>query len=471
MCLDKIEVYHGARGPIRRLPVEILAEIFVSCLDSNIDRSMNPWRAPLKLCRICRFWTEVALATSRLWYRLGIEFQHSREARGLINIVEAWLQRTKAPSLELSISLSESHWQDNWFEPARSIPHGIMDIVIPHLPRCRRLALRVPYPLANSLFHIPAGSVESLEELYVELSAGQPSSKQMTAFSIAPRLSRLNMHMWGGFSYANLHFPWSQLTKLVLQRVITSPTAPHILAPCSSLEECTLEIEGWNDSNQVIPVGTANLPHLRTLSVGFRGSGLISQFFRPLILSQLTWFHILFHEIAPQGHWPQSEIMALLSRSCPPLQILELFWDNVTIEELVQVLRAVPSLLKLRVAIPELITPELFEMLSYSETSNLLPRLQALDMTTDFVGFPLNPHETIVPLIKSRWWSDDRQPIAPNVTRLMRVGINERDDNLLRDFIAPLESFRKEGLRVTGEFSYEDEGTVCERYDVDKHYI
>lgn len=43
-------------------------------------------------------------------------------------------------------------------------------------------------------------------------------------------------------------------------------------------------------------------------------------------------------------------------------------------------------------------------------------------------------------MAESRWWSDDRLPIAPAaLTRLERVAIHETKKDLLDDFVAPLD--------------------------------
>lgn len=95
---------------------------------------------------------------------------------------------------------------------------------------------------------------------------------------------------------------------------------------------------------------------------------------------------------------------------------------------------------------------------------NILPQLQALDTDTWFCGIPLNPHDTIVPLVSSRWWTE---PHVPEIALLKRVGINERTHDLLEEFIAPLASFRQEGFRITDA----GEGSIYERYDIDDCYM
>ncbi|KAJ3936099.1 MAG: hypothetical protein NXY57DRAFT_987197, partial [Lentinula lateritia] len=106
---EKINNYIGAHqalmSPIRQIPSETLADIFVWCLpaDRNAVRSLK--EAPLLLTTICRNWRQVALDTPRLWNSLHIflppylsDIAVSKRAIG----VKTWLQRSG--SLPLSIS-------------------------------------------------------------------------------------------------------------------------------------------------------------------------------------------------------------------------------------------------------------------------------------------------------------------------------------------------------------------------------
>ncbi|KAF8827247.1 hypothetical protein HHX47_DHR5000477 [Lentinula edodes] len=100
-----IEAHQALMSPIRQIPSETLADIFVWCLpaDRNAVRSLK--EAPLLLTTICRNWRQVALDTPRLWTSLHIflppslsDIAVSKRAIG----VKTWLQRSG--SLPLSIS-------------------------------------------------------------------------------------------------------------------------------------------------------------------------------------------------------------------------------------------------------------------------------------------------------------------------------------------------------------------------------
>lgn len=74
-------------SPIRKLPPEILAEIFRNALPDRRNNAMLPYktgemlahrRAAMLLGQICRFWRAVAVATPQLWSSIGTEIHYSR---------------------------------------------------------------------------------------------------------------------------------------------------------------------------------------------------------------------------------------------------------------------------------------------------------------------------------------------------------------------------------------------------------
>ncbi|KAJ3756999.1 hypothetical protein EV360DRAFT_84430 [Lentinula raphanica] len=101
-----IEAHRALMSPVRQIPEEVLAEIFLHCLPTDRNfaiRSLD--EAPLLLTTICRDWRRVALDTPRLWSTLHVYLPPhlstqaiSRRAAG----ISTWLGRSG--TLPLSIS-------------------------------------------------------------------------------------------------------------------------------------------------------------------------------------------------------------------------------------------------------------------------------------------------------------------------------------------------------------------------------
>ncbi|KAK7025073.1 hypothetical protein R3P38DRAFT_3396062 [Favolaschia claudopus] len=108
-------------SPIRRIPEDILSEIFFASLPTHRNCVMNASEAPVLLGRICSSWRAVSLTTPRLWAKLHIvEPRHDAVNAKVIqrlNTMKTWLGRSG--QCPLSISLHSEN-----FNEAPSFPHA-----------------------------------------------------------------------------------------------------------------------------------------------------------------------------------------------------------------------------------------------------------------------------------------------------------------------------------------------------------
>ncbi|KAJ6594636.1 hypothetical protein B0H19DRAFT_901465, partial [Mycena capillaripes] len=87
----------------RRLPRDIVQEIFLACLPTDKNAAMSPQEAPLLLCRICSAWREVALSTPRLWASLHIPLLSILEDERRMAALVQWFKRSSECPLSLSV--------------------------------------------------------------------------------------------------------------------------------------------------------------------------------------------------------------------------------------------------------------------------------------------------------------------------------------------------------------------------------
>ncbi|KAF8187088.1 hypothetical protein K438DRAFT_1595847, partial [Mycena galopus ATCC 62051] len=104
---DQIQTYIDSHKALishpRRLPFEIVRNIFVACLPADRNTVMSAQEAPLLLCRICSAWRTIALSVPILWATLHVpaEYIIAKETRKQA-IIE-WLQRSASCPLSLSL--------------------------------------------------------------------------------------------------------------------------------------------------------------------------------------------------------------------------------------------------------------------------------------------------------------------------------------------------------------------------------
>ncbi|KAJ6578974.1 hypothetical protein B0H10DRAFT_1745005, partial [Mycena sp. CBHHK59/15] len=69
--VNLIDAHLALVSPVRRLPDDVVREIFAASLPSEYA-VMDGAESPLLLCQICRLWRHLALSTPRLWASLHV---------------------------------------------------------------------------------------------------------------------------------------------------------------------------------------------------------------------------------------------------------------------------------------------------------------------------------------------------------------------------------------------------------------
>ncbi|KAK0462131.1 hypothetical protein IW261DRAFT_199876 [Armillaria novae-zelandiae] len=101
-------------SPCRRLPNELLINIFIRCLSARdqLDSPSNPGAFHWTLSHVCRKWREVAICTPEIWSRIHLDFVHDwfltgsriHEAAFKLGVV---LDRARPHDLDVFISLKD----------------------------------------------------------------------------------------------------------------------------------------------------------------------------------------------------------------------------------------------------------------------------------------------------------------------------------------------------------------------------
>ncbi|KAF8586425.1 hypothetical protein K439DRAFT_1340842, partial [Ramaria rubella] len=95
---QRLKLNQALLSPTRRLPPELLGEIFFNCLPTaEAVITITPDLAPLLLTHVSRLWRRVACGTPRLWVKLYLGGGFTNE---LHNLVSLWLTNSGALPLE-----------------------------------------------------------------------------------------------------------------------------------------------------------------------------------------------------------------------------------------------------------------------------------------------------------------------------------------------------------------------------------
>ncbi|KAF6757025.1 hypothetical protein DFP72DRAFT_892951 [Ephemerocybe angulata] len=131
-----ISAHEAILRPIRRLPPDILREIFAQCLPVDQPPTMESDKAPLTLTRVCRSWREIALSSPELWRHIHITAPQGPDAYLKFHQerIERWVRA--AGNMPVSVSV--------WIEMLSEQPfESTLDVILAHSHRIGTLDLDV----------------------------------------------------------------------------------------------------------------------------------------------------------------------------------------------------------------------------------------------------------------------------------------------------------------------------------------
>jgi F-box-like len=238
-------------APIRRLPAEILIEIFMLCINYSLS-SCSPNCSPLLFGQVCRGWQQVALSTQKLWSSITVTYYRPSRAKAKL-----WISRTS--SAPLTICLTSVNPQTG---RVRKI-QPVIAVLVQHCDQWRHLDLRLHnsmLPCLSSIKHC----LPWLESIRIEKPT-QP--RELDVFEVAPCLhtfiSGPDVRLTTG-----LKVPWHQLTDLNTH-IHTITECLNILQLVPNLVKCTLYNQSSlsETSTPLQNISILTFPHLRCFSI------------------------------------------------------------------------------------------------------------------------------------------------------------------------------------------------------------
>jgi hypothetical protein len=211
-----------ALAPHKKLPAELLAEIFLTC-SAFPDPSILPPKStgiPLVLTHVSRTWRELALQLSELWANISIIFDaEGLDVQRVAEMVDGWLSRA-SEDYPLNITAECTGPFANALHESPNLLSGFMAVVFSNAHRMRHLDLAFPSPTLRSLFEMPSGTFLRLETLHLR-----------------PRLRDVDFTP-PETGYCGWHWPDSSVafdSAPVLREVVFSPIFPRTAMELSEL--------------------------------------------------------------------------------------------------------------------------------------------------------------------------------------------------------------------------------------------
>ncbi|KAK0199585.1 hypothetical protein DFS33DRAFT_1363403 [Desarmillaria ectypa] len=389
---DRLSIYaehYGALlSPVRRLPYDILLQIFKDVCAEPYN--IHPPRNSLILGLVCKRWRDITLDSPSLWSTIFIPFLPLPWPKprwfALQKIVQIQQLRSRDTPLTLKYQTYEVDTSDEAF-----------DLVVKGLLVQRYRMRQVECPI-NALSVLGNDMLEATEDLVI---IGCESIPSLDNYNLnLPNLRSLTIRDYVPLRRIDLPRHIHKFN-LVL-RHDDFVAAMNSLPRMRSLRNFTIEARGVWDAN-------ANVNHVCLSTVtSFTCRNLHPSSDKSFLFLRSIQVPSLTHLTIVGGSLQLNAIRSLLERSNPPLESLEIMTnvntDTVDLSQFIAILRVAPDLRTL--AIHEqrsniLITVWLLRELTFDgNNESLLPKLEHLELVS---GTPWKyVAETIMQLIWSR---------------------------------------------------------------------
>ncbi|KAF8211916.1 hypothetical protein K438DRAFT_1218761 [Mycena galopus ATCC 62051] len=312
-----IKLHRALISPWRRLPVEILSDIFLLTLEArNIDEDdvwMDDREGTLLLCQICSAWRAVALRTPALWNTLSI---YASDLFCPLDWVSTWLDRSRSSPVSLQLL-----WDSLLVFP--DVLNSVMSIFASHLHHTAELAIDGVQVFGLKIF-------DEHDEEYPKLT-------------FRPLVEPLNAPL---LSTVIAHLPQGSLRDWIHAACRASPCLTHLTTSHSSLD--SFPIDNLTELNWFHPAPMSRVlqifehaQNLKQVDFHIDGPGVISSAKAFLGMKSISKMELCSYDHLGQfleqaefpslvdlrvcfiDAWPGPELHSFLSRSSCALTTLD----------------------------------------------------------------------------------------------------------------------------------------------------
>ena len=473
---DAIDKYAILLTPIRRIPRDVLQEIFIRCLPTDRNAVMASNEAPLLLGRVCSSWRTTSRSTPQLWstihipiprhhasfYALDIPPGDYSELAGKVVEVRAtvardWLLRSGSCPLDISLN--------QWDEAPSTdpdLPRPLLTVIVPFSERWRKVSITAPIQSLSSITALSPAALPNLESLSLNFSrvrswgyGVEPTSNVNKDIFRAPKLTSLALTQLREDAL-RLSVKWAQLTELSLEgnawsrdSGLSPSRTLQLLSMCPQLVRCRLEV-GIREINEELDAPSVRLSKLQSFSI-FDAVGLGPAFER-LDLPALD--DIEFHT----SIWPGSiktSLFTLLSRLHLPIRTMTTDPQIFTKDDFLETLSIVPSLKTLTLKRSLVGSPSPWtEGPGTPDVARLDDAMLQRLLLPDEQGRCLFPHLNTFEIFSDLTFRDEtllqcieKRVSSEGVTKLKRVYIQFNRQKGI-DILPALSSFIEDGLSI-----------------------
>lgn len=275
------EIHEYVLAPIRRVPPEVLRNIFAWVFGTSVTKSRDitwQWKERANLSSVSWLWRRTIVHSPELWSTVDFSCFSATGTGALI--LKSWLARSGTLPLDIAM---------NFLVDGAGQRAQLLAALFGHSERWNSLSIPWPPSLHPDIMNNLTGQPRNLKRLAI---LGDPDDKNSQhrdsyqLFESAPLLSSISFHL---NVPRDLALPWWQIRELTLTQLADRVDVWRLLSLLENVQSLSLD----NVSCQSIrlPIQNLKLPHLTCLSVTGRylsepfTAHLFSRLFAPTLES------------------------------------------------------------------------------------------------------------------------------------------------------------------------------------------
>ncbi|KAJ6560958.1 hypothetical protein B0H10DRAFT_1159875 [Mycena sp. CBHHK59/15] len=354
---ENIDAHQALVSLARRLPEDVIREIFLACLPSTGNAVMSSREAPLLLGQVCGSWRKIAFSTPQLWSSLHVVVPNLSKLRLITGAVGAWLTRSGVLPLSITLAVSAA------CEPGSDNVATMLDVLTHFSRRWKHVKITLsPRTILTPLTNLRVSDVPMLENVaFTSIGSGTwqnlvaPLEIPWRAFNFlrAPTIRGASFASLGG-NMLSLPLPWARLSSLSLTAGnikdstsyhLTTSAALLILRQCPNLTSCSICISPDRSDDPDIQNQTSfTIPGLTDLAVDNREHSQANAvaLFMCLLAPSLKRFQ--YHGPKYEGRLPFASLFSAINA----LESLTMDIAGLMADAFLHCVELVPSLTHLR---------------------------------------------------------------------------------------------------------------------------
>jgi hypothetical protein len=324
----RIQSYRAALAPHRRLPNDVLLEIFFCCTPNRSTARPHLYSAHaepnnLRLARVCSKWRQLVLGAPYFWRDIFVHYKTKEDLERNVVLVNDIVLLCGRMSVSLHVRVDDS--EDFRFTTAEN---PISDLLIGVAGRLREFTWVGSDEILVNFLQLPTVSVELLENvcLSVRDELIWERGQLIQVFKNAHKLHTFTMEPMHtdpvAFSPFILHLPWNQMTYLQFRTHIWWEDFLILLYQCPNLtvfRGCIREYSSGSASHidsqvRKLPTPVPVLPNLKELWID--RDDRLNLVFPHLNLPNLTSLHLYDTNRVFANQWDLNFLPFLLRSNC-----------------------------------------------------------------------------------------------------------------------------------------------------------